>query len=147
MDSMNFVVHLKTEKTDLNARFPEYFPAYSLSTGKYYCTVFPSLLYSPSRRGTYCESTLLDSSMVRGCSILNPILLTHVELTQVGSSPLSTILEESRTQENIPEIVHYITNHRRIMCTILTLFELDSTRVHIELQYALLINRYSPFRK
>ena len=30
-----------------NARFPEYFPAYFLSSGKYSCTILPSLLYSP----------------------------------------------------------------------------------------------------
>ncbi len=74
------------------------------------------VLYSPppifpSPRGTYCESPLLDLPMVRGCSILNLILLTriqltHVQLTQVSVSPLSTFLEASRKRENIPEIVH-----------------------------------------
>ncbi len=53
----------KSENINFNARFPEHLPAYWLSSGKYSCTIFPSLL---STRST-----------------LNPILLTRIQLTHV----------------------------------------------------------------
>ncbi len=48
-----------------NARFPEYFPAYSRLAGIILALYFPHYYISPPR-GTYCESPLLDSPMVRG---------------------------------------------------------------------------------
>ena len=66
-----------TQNTFFNARFPEYFPAYLLLAGNIPALYFPYYHIPP--RGTYCEPSLLDSPMVRGFSLLNPILLTHIQ--------------------------------------------------------------------